>query len=114
MAPAVQALLVAGALIYPPLLMLAVGITLGEGHELLRTLHAVPVVGTVVLGSVRATVWLYSLDLQVGGMTPLLVFNALYLVFAALFALRKLWIPSVIVLVVPLPVFWYLASLLQD
>lgn len=47
-------------------------------------------------------------------MTPLVSFNALYLVFAALFARRRLWMPCVIVLVVPPPIFWYLASLLQD
>lgn len=94
--------------------MLAVGITLGEGHESLRALDTVPIVGPAVLGFVRAVVWLYSLDLQVGEMTPLISFNALYLVFAALFARRRLWIPSIIVLVVPLAAFWYLASLLQD
>lgn len=113
-APGLQALLTVGALVAPPLLMLAVGVTLGEGHELLRTLDGVPVLGAVVLGLVRGIVWLYSLDLQAGGMTPLLSFNVLYLVFAALLARRRLWVPSAVVLLVPLAAFWYLASILQD
>lgn len=36
----------------PPLLVLAVGISLGEGYGLLRTLDGVPVVGTMVRGLV--------------------------------------------------------------
>jgi hypothetical protein len=111
---AVRSLLVVGALVTPPVLMLTIGITLGEGGNLLRALWDLPVVGAAVRALMGAIMWLYSLDLQVGAMTPLWVLNGLYLVFAALFARRRLWVPAAIVLIVPVVVSWYVASLLQD
>ena len=94
--------------------MLTVGITLGEGGNLWRALWDLPVVGAAVRAVMGAIIWLYSLDLQVGAMTPLWVFSGLYLVFAALFARRRLWVPAAIVLIVPLLISWYFTSLLQD
>lgn len=94
--------------------MLTVGITLGEGGNLWRALWDLPLVGAAVRALMGAIIWLYSLHLQVGAMTPLWVLNGLYLVFAALFARRRLWVPAAIVLIVPLLVSWYVASLLQD
>ena len=109
-----HSLLVMGALVTPPVLMLTVGITLGEGGNLWRALWDLPVVGDVVRVLMGAIIWLYSLDLQVGALTPLWALNGLYLVFAALFARRRLWVPAATVLFVPMLVSWYFASLLQD
>jgi hypothetical protein len=113
-AVAVQSLLVVGALVTPPILMLTVGIALGEGGNLLRALWDLPVVGAAIRALMWAIIWLYSLDLQVGAMTPLWVLNGLYLVFAGLFARHRLWVPAAIVSIVPLLVSWYITSLLQD
>ena len=83
---AVHSLLVVGALVTPPMLMLTVGITLGEGVNLWRALWELPVVGAAIRVLMGAIIWIYSLHLQIGAMTPLWFLNGLYLVFAGLFA----------------------------
>lgn len=94
------------ALVSP--LVVAYGIDL-YGRDAMETLGRAPVLGWVLRTVLTALIWVYTLPHPGNFSWGWGLACLLWALFAAAFALRRKWWSALVVLLLPLMVFWYLA-----
>jgi hypothetical protein len=112
----VNVLVVGLALIIPPVLVLVLHYTLGEGDAVAERVGDVAVIGPVVSFVRRVILGLYFPSFLVtGGVDTEFAILGLYLLLGLYFLIRRRWISAAIVVVAPLVCTWILsAKLLGD
>lgn len=80
----------------------------------LQWMADLPVLGWIVDLPMRATLFLYTWPLPVGGPDPGAVFLGLYVLFAAALVRRQRFISAFLLVVLPLAASWWLFAQLAD